>query len=97
MKDIKRIYSTHIMITADNAIEGMKVLVNDNGGDFDFQAGTIINIEKTPKSWVFITVETASGTCRKKVRSLAYYAENVFSIGEPVPYLNGDQSDIYLV
>jgi hypothetical protein len=95
MLDVKEFISNHIMVTSENATVSAEVLVNDDGGEFNFKEGVVTEVEKTPKSWVFVTVKTGSGDVRKKVRSKAYYDENPFSIGSPVPHLHGDQSDVY--
>lgn len=93
MKDILKIRREREMVTAENAEEGRKVLINNNGGDFNFQEGDIVKVERV-KTWAFVTVVTEKETIRRKVRKAAHFEENAFSLAN-YPYIEGDQSDIY--
>ena len=95
MDNIKMIRKNHVMVTAENAVEGVAVVVNNNGCDWDFRKGVITLVEKTPKSWVFVTIKTDAGDVRKKVRKESFYTEdNPFSIDGV--HVSGEQSDIYI-
>lgn len=99
MLDVNKFVAAHTMITSDNAKVGMKVLFNKDGGEFIFREGVISSVELNgKKAVVVITSEDAEYPEAKfTVKRKEYYDKNPLSVDKgPIPYINGEHSNIYL-
>jgi len=93
MINIQELIASHVMVTVENVEVGMKVLFNQDGGEFNFKEGTVTSVDHRGKK-AFVTINS---DIKFVLKRKSYYESNPLSISKgSIPYIEGEHSDVYL-